>query len=99
MIENKKTYYPNSGQSWGIVGIVILSMLLFSPLIAIPEKILGKEISFLVMYLLIMGVPFGIAHFIRNKRTAISTLKTRAAIVNIISPSFLLNPCFIAFSH
>jgi len=73
MIENKKIYYPSSGQSWGIVGIAILSMLLFSPVNLILNKVLGKEISFLVYYLLAMGVPFGIAHLIRNKRTRINT--------------------------
>jgi membrane protease YdiL (CAAX protease family) len=73
MIENQKIYYPSSGQSWGIVGIAILSMLLFSPVNLILNKVLGKEISFLVYYLLAMGVPFGIAHLIRNKRTGINT--------------------------
>jgi hypothetical protein len=73
MIENQKIYYPSSGQSWGIVGIAILSMLLFSPVYLILNKVLGKEISFLVYYLLAMGVPFGIAHLIRNKRTGINT--------------------------
>jgi len=84
MIENKKNY-PSSVQSWGITGIVILSMLLFSPLIAIPEKILGKEISFLVMYLLIMGVPFGIAHFIRNKRTGVNKYNFSLSSVKIMA--------------
>ena len=73
MIENKKIYYPSIGQSWGIVGIVILAMLLFSPVNMILNKVLGEEISFLVYYLLAMGVPFGIAHLIRNKRTGINT--------------------------
>ncbi|NQU51575.1 MAG: CPBP family intramembrane metalloprotease [Bacteroidetes bacterium] len=72
MIEKKEIHYPNVGQSWGIVGIAILSMLLFSPVTIILQNGLGKEISFLVYYLLAMGVPLGIAHSIRNKRTGIS---------------------------
>ncbi len=72
MIEKKEIHYPNVGQSWGIVGIAILSMLLFSPISVMLSSIFGKEISFLVYYLLAMGVPFGIAHSIRNKRTGIS---------------------------
>jgi len=72
MIEKEKNHYPNVGQSWGIVGIAILSTLLFSPVNIILNTVLGKEISFLVYYLLAMGVPFGIAHLIRNKRTGIS---------------------------
>ncbi|WOC39943.1 type II CAAX endopeptidase family protein [Polaribacter sp. HL-MS24] len=72
MIEKKETYFPNVGQSWGIVGIAILSMLLFSPVNLILNNVLGKEISFLVYYLLAMGVPFGIAHLIRKKRIGIN---------------------------
>jgi len=72
MIENKKIYYPSSGQSWVIVGIAILSMLLFSPINLLLNKVLGKEISFLVYYLLAMGVPFCIAHLIRKKQTGIN---------------------------
>jgi len=72
MIEEKEIHYPNVGQSWGIVGIAILSTLLFSPVNIILSTVLGKEVSFLVYYLLAMGVPLGIAHLKRNKRTGIS---------------------------
>jgi Predicted metal-dependent membrane protease len=72
MIEDQRTYYPSIKQSWGIVGITILSALVFSPVNLVLNKAMGKEISFLVYYLLAMGVPFGIAHFIRNKRTAVN---------------------------
>lgn len=69
MTKKKEIYYPNVGQSWGIVGIAILSMLIFSPGYVILQTVLGKEISFLVYYLLAMGIPFIIAHTIKNKRT------------------------------
>lgn|SRR5690606_18013002 len=72
MIEDQRTYYPNIRQSWGIAGIAILSTLIFSPINLALNKAIGREISFLVYYLLAMGVPFGIAHLIRNKRTAIN---------------------------
>ena len=84
MIENKKNYYPSSGQSWGIVGIAILSMLLFSPVNLILNKVLGKDISFLVYYLLAMGVPFGIAHLIRNKRTGINKYNFSLSSIKIM---------------
>ncbi len=72
MIAKKEIYYPNIRQSWGIVGITILSMLLFSPVNFILNNMIGKEISFLVYYLLAMGVPFGIAHLINNKISGIN---------------------------
>lgn len=72
MIENKEMNYPNIAQSWGIAGIIIFSMLLFSPVNILLNDLMGKEISFLVYYLLAMGVPFGIVHVIRNKSTGIS---------------------------
>lgn len=84
MIEKKEIHYPNVGQSWGIVGIAILSMLLFSPANAILSSIFGKEISFLVYYLLAMGVPFIIAHLIRNKRTGISKYNFSLSSIKIM---------------
>ncbi len=85
MIENKEVYYPNVGQSWGIVGIAILTMLLFSPLNIILQNVLGEELSFLIYYLLAMGVPFAIAHSIRDKRTGINKYD-----FNLSSPIIML---------
>ncbi len=84
MIENKQVYYPSIGQSWGIVGLAILSMLLFSPVNIILTNILGKEVSFLVYYLLAMGVPFGIAHLIRNKRTGINNYNFNLSSIKLM---------------
>jgi|SRR6056297_75651 len=72
MIEKIKNYYPNVGQSWGIVGIAIVSMLLFSPLNYALNKIVGRELSFLIYYLVAMGVPFVLAHFLRKKETGVT---------------------------
>lgn len=72
MIEKNDIYYPNVSQSWGIVGIAILSMLILSPVNLLLSNVLGKDASFLVYYLLAMGIPFVIAHLIRKKRTGIS---------------------------
>lgn len=85
MIENKKIYYPSSGQSWGITGIVILSMLLFYPINLILSQVLGKEISFLVYYLLAIGIPFSIAHLIRNKRTEINQYDFSLSSIKIMA--------------
>jgi membrane protease YdiL (CAAX protease family) len=61
--------YPNIKQSWGIVGICILSMILFSPVSILLNIFTGKEISFLIYYLLSMGATFWIAHLKRRKWT------------------------------
>ncbi len=71
MIEKKETYYPNVAQSWGIVGIAILSMLVFGPVNIVLNDLMGKDISLFVYYLLAIGIPFKIAHAIRSKRTGI----------------------------
>lgn len=73
MIDNKKVYYPSIGQSWGIVGIVVLVMLLLTPVNLMLDKVLGKELSFLVFYLLAMGILFGIVHRKRKKQTGINS--------------------------
>jgi hypothetical protein len=85
MIENKKIYYPNSRQSWGITAIVIFSMLLFYPVNLILNKVLEKEISSLVYYLLAMGIPFGISHLIRNKRTGINKYNFSLSSIKIMA--------------
>lgn len=107
MIDKMEIYYPDVRQSWGIVGIVILSMLLFGPVNILLNNVLGREISFLIYYLLAMGVPFVIVHSIRSKRTGISkynlslssvkimvlvTISTIAIQTGIISPIVNLLP-------
>lgn len=107
MIDKMEIYYPDVRQSWGIVGIVILSMLLFGPVNILLNNMLGREISFLIYYLLAMGVPFVIVHSIRSKRTGISkynlslssvkmmvlvTISTIAIQTGIISPIVNLLP-------
>ena len=86
MNENKQIY-PSVGQSWGIVGIAILSSFLFSPISSILYKIIGKELAFLIHYIVSMGVTFKIADSIRYKKTGIinynfslSSLKITALI-------------------
>lgn len=71
MTEEEVIAYPNIRQSWGIVGISILSMIFFSPVLLLLENIAGKEISFLIYYLSAMGAAFWIAHRKRENRTSV----------------------------
>lgn len=71
MTENQTLNYPDTGQSWGIVGMIILSMLLFSPVYLLLDKYASKDLAFLVYYVVATGGAFWIAHRKRKKRTSI----------------------------
>ena len=70
MTEPTTKNYPNVAQSIGITGIVVLGMLLLSPINLILNKLINKEVSMLVYYLLAIGIPFLIVYSIRKRKTA-----------------------------
>lgn len=61
--------YPSILQSFGIVGILILSFIIFSPVYFISSKVIRYEISWLIYYVLAVGVTFFVVSIIK-KRTA-----------------------------
>ncbi|MCG6189007.1 CPBP family intramembrane glutamic endopeptidase [Maribellus maritimus] len=61
--------YPNVTQSFGIAGIVILGMLFLNPVNIVLEKLIGKEASMFIYYLLAIGLPFLIVYTIRKRKT------------------------------
>lgn len=61
--------YPDIKQSWGIVGTAILATLVFSPVYILLKDVWGKELSFLLYYILSMGATFGLIHRRRKIRT------------------------------
>ncbi|MDO4702454.1 CPBP family intramembrane glutamic endopeptidase [Tannerella sp.] len=69
MIESTTKSYPSVSQSFGITGILILGVVLFSPVDLLLNKFIGKEASVLIYYLLSIGVPFWIVHLIRKRKT------------------------------
>lgn len=69
MDETKNKHYPNALQSWGIVGIIILSMLMLIPLHVFLDGTVSDELSLFIYYSLSMGIPFLIAHSLRKKIT------------------------------
>lgn len=92
MTAENEISYPNISQSWGIVGISILAMILFIPVNLLLNRIAGKEVSFLLYYLLTMGVPFWFAHSKRKKRTHASGYtfdSSSAKIIILISISII----------
>lgn len=65
--------YPTVKQSWGIVGLSILSMILFAIVQALLTNVAGEDLSFLIYYLLSVGLVFWIAHSKRKAATKVST--------------------------
>lgn len=61
--------YPDVAQSFGITGIVILGMLFFSPVNLVLNKLIGKEASMFIYYLLAIGLPFFIVYTIKKRKT------------------------------
>ncbi|RKS95161.1 hypothetical protein BC952_0812 [Flavobacterium limicola] len=66
-ISNEESY-PNIRESWRVVGTIILFSILFIPIKMIFETTLGKELTFLIYYVLTMGITFVIIHRIRINR-------------------------------
>lgn len=76
--------YPSIGQSWGIMGIAIVSSLVFSPLQFTLNDVIGKESTLLIYYVLSMGGAFAFAHFMRKKENGISTYPIHSSTPKII---------------
>lgn len=58
--------YPNIGQSFGMVGIMILAQLVFAPIIIFMPKMLTQEFAMLIYYLCSVGGSLLIFFFIRR---------------------------------
>ena len=69
--------YPNVGQSFGILGILIAGLILMSPLTLILNKFIDKEATSLIYYFLSVGIPFWIVYLRRKRKTGISTFNFR----------------------
>ena len=64
---NLKAYPKSTLQSFGIVGLVFVAMILFYPVqIALNDSI-GLSPSFLIYYILAMGAPLMLMHFLKKK--------------------------------
>ena len=69
--------YPNVWQSLGIVGILILGMILFIPLLVILHVFIGEDAASLIYYLFAFGIPLWIVYSIRKRKTGNSTFNCR----------------------
>ncbi|MDD4673021.1 MAG: type II CAAX endopeptidase family protein [Bacteroidales bacterium] len=111
--QEKELNFPSVGQGWGIVGLALVSILVFSPVMLLDD-VLGKGISLFLYYALSMGGVFFVAHFMRKSRTGIrrydfslSSLKMMALVsvsiiaiqVGIVSPLANLLPMSDSFKQ
>jgi uncharacterized protein len=70
MTETNEVSYPNIKQSWGITGIAVLLMIALTPVNLLLNYVVEKNVSFLVYYVLTMGLTFWIFHRKRTSKTA-----------------------------
>ncbi len=84
MTEKEKISYPNVDQSWGILGIMILMSCLFGPVFIFLPDFIGKELSFLLYYLLATGASFLIFHRRRKERTGFNSYNFSLSTPKII---------------
>ena len=68
---NQNKTYPSIAQCFGIVGIIILSTIVFSPLTFLHIDWLTKELANFLMYTLGMGLSLAISHKMRKARTGV----------------------------
>lgn len=87
-ISNEESY-PNIRESWRVVGTILLFQMLFSPMVRIFETTLGKELRFLISYILTMGLTYFIIH-----RKKINREETSSYDFGIGSIKFVLLVCF-----
>src|SRR6478752_1309716 len=98
---------PSVAESFGIVGIQILAMIVLVPVNMVLDSVVGKEISTFVYYILSMGISFWIVDRIRRRKSGesiysfgISSAKTIALVsiavlgiqTGIVSPIASLIP-------
>ncbi len=86
--------YPNIIQSIGIGGIIILGLLIFSPVYAMLIKLIDKDASALIYYLLATGGAFLIINLIKRKKTGKISYNFEIKNKQII-PYVIIIPIFI----
>jgi membrane protease YdiL (CAAX protease family) len=91
---NTTKSYPTINQGFGIVGILVLVMVLFSPIVLLAPQI-GKSLSGLLSYLLAMGISLWLVFNIRRKKTGIESFNFKPFDL-IIAPLVVIGSIGIA---
>lgn len=77
-------HYPNQTQSWGVLGIAILSAIVFSFVMLSLQESAGQEVAFFVYYVLSMGGTFVLVHFLRKKLSGVDKYPLKPFSIAII---------------
>src|SRR6187551_2613294 len=92
MSDSTSRNYPSVAESFGIVGIQILAMIVFVPVNMVLNNVAGKEISTFVYYILSMGISFWIVDSIRRKKSGESVYSfgfSSAKVIALVSIAVL----------
>jgi uncharacterized protein len=76
-------YYPGVGQSFAIVGLAILLMVVFSPFLFLAPAI-GENFSFFLYYIIAVGFTFWVAHKWRKKHTSLGNYSWNFRNISLI---------------
>lgn len=76
--------YPNHSQSWGVLGIAILTAIIFSFVMLSLEKTAGKEVAFFVYYVLSMGTALILVHFLRRKMSGVKSYPLKPFSIAVV---------------
>lgn len=106
-MQAQKIHYPDIKGSFGLTGLTILSLILFSPISFLFVELMGKEASMFIYYIIAAGLPFLFAKRRRKIKTGLNTFKLNfgsskimlftiltilALVVGLISPITNLIP-------
>jgi len=81
---SQQIHYPDVKASFALAGLVLLSLILFSPITFLLDGILGKDASTLIYYVVAMGVPLLFANRRRKIKTGINNFNLKFSMPKII---------------
>lgn len=76
--------YPNVVQSFAITGILLLCMIVCMPVYFLLIKMIGRGASFLIYYVLAVGISFSVVDIIKKKKTGYNSFNFIIENVRVI---------------
>lgn len=85
-----KGIYPTIAQGFGILGVAVLGMIVFAPIM-----LLEKDYAFLLYYLFAMGLPLWVTYVIRKKKTGVVNFSFQSFDLKVL-PLIIIAPIPLA---